>query len=206
MMHISDLLMRLIDSIAPPRVTDTLVRNLGLQELRAITLRGEKGGSLPYHDPRVTAMVWELKYFAHKRAAALAGELLSDVLKGVAAECLGIPLLIPIPMHAARRRIRGHNQTELLCEAALQHLQGFYEYKPQTLSRIKATPQQQGLHRDQRERNLTHSMKARPEMARGRVCVVIDDVSTTGATFTEATRALQAAGASQIICVALAYS
>ncbi len=206
MMKIFALLERLLDIIAPPRDTDKLVRTLELRELRSITLRGEKSGSLPYHDPRVTAIVWELKYFAHKQAAALAGELLSDVLKGVAAESLGVPLLIPIPMHAGRRRIRGYNQTELLCEAVLQHLPGFYEYKPQALSRVKATPQQQGLHKHERERNLTHSMKARPEVVRGQTCVVVDDVSTTGSTFDEATRALQAAGASQVICVALAYS
>ncbi|OGC88120.1 hypothetical protein A2419_01460 [Candidatus Adlerbacteria bacterium RIFOXYC1_FULL_48_26] len=206
-MNISDILTRLLDSIAPPRATDEVVRALTLQELRKLTLRGDKSGSLPYHDERVTALVWELKYFTHKRAAKLAGAILADVLVGIAAESLGTPLLIPIPMHAARRRERGHNQTEVLCGAALVHAKDFFEYKPRILARVKATPQQQGLHKSEREQNLTKAMKVLDEKeVKGRVCVVVDDVSTTGATFAEATRALREAGAREIICVALAYS
>lgn len=201
----------LLDIIAPPRETDMLVRTLTLKDLRNLVLRGTKSGSLPYHDERVTALVWELKYFAHARAAKLAGAILSDILIGIASESLGKPLLIPIPMHAARRRERGHNQTELLCNSVLRSLgeagQDFFDYKPQVLVRTKATPQQQGLHKTERERNLTKAMKVLNEKEIvGRVCVVVDDVSTTGATFAEATRALREAGAREVICVALAYS
>jgi len=178
-----------------------------LKELRTLTLRGNKSGSLPYRDERVTALVWELKYFAHARAAKLAGAILSDILIGIASESLGKPLLIPIPMHATRRRERGHNQTEVLCKATLVYVKDFFEYKPHALARIKATPQQQGLHKNERERNLTKAMKVLNEKEIvGRVCVVVDDVSTTGATFAEATRALREAGAREVVCVALAYS
>lgn len=206
-MRISDIAELLLDIIAPPRATDKLVRTLTLNELRTLTLGGDRQGSLPYHDGRVTALVWELKYFAHKRAAALAGSILSDILMGVAAESPDTPLLIPIPMHAVRRRQRGHNQTEVLCEAALVHVKRFFDYRPNALTRIKATPQQQGLHKNERERNLTYAMKVFSNTdVKNRICVVVDDVSTTGATFAEATRALHEAGAREIICVALAYS
>lgn len=144
-MKLSEIIMHVLDSIVPPRATDKVVRTLTLDELYAITLRGDKSGSLPYHDPRVRALVWELKYFAHRRAAELAGAVLADVLAGIASETLGKPLLIPVPMHAARRRERGHNQTEVLCKAALQHIESFFDYAPHTLVRIQATPQQQGL-------------------------------------------------------------
>jgi len=214
-MTLSDFFGRMLDVVAPPRPTEKLVRTLTLQELRLLTLRGDKSGSLPYHDERVRALVWELKYYAHKRAKLLAGAVLRDVLVGIASESLGKPLLIPVPMHPSRRRERGHNQTEVLCKAALAHMRGFYDYQPHVLVRTRHTPQQQGLQKHERIHNLKDSMeinkksnldKVNLHYVRGRVCVVVDDVSTTGATFAEATRALKAAGASHVECVALAYS
>ena len=45
-----------------------------------------------------------------------------------------------------------------------------------------------------------------PELVEGRVCIVVDDVTTTGATFEEAKRALTTAGARAVYCIALARS
>ncbi len=209
-MMLFDFVAAVLDVVTPPRPTEKIVRSITLQELRSLTLRGDKSGSLPYHDERVRALVWELKYYASKRARTLVGAVLRDVLIGIAAESLGKPLLIPIPMHPSRRRERGHNQTEVLCEAALVHMNGFYDYTPHALIRTRHTPQQQGLQKHERTHNIKNSMevnkKSNINMVEGRVCVVVDDVSTTGATFVEATRALKSAGAARVECVALAYS
>lgn len=204
-MTLVDILTRLLDVLVPPRHTETLVRELTHHHLRPLVLRGEKSGSLPYHDERVMALVWEVKYHANPRAARVAGLMLSDVLIAVAGESLGTPLLIPVPMHARRRRERGHNQTEVLCEAALPHMSGFYEYAPGALMRLRHTQTQQSLHKHERAHNIEGSMEATSKVF-GRVCVVVDDVSTTGATFKEAARALRARGAARVECIALAYS
>jgi competence protein ComFC len=197
----------MLDILAPPRRTEKLLRTMTVRELRTLTLRGERSGSLPYHDPRVRALVWELKYYANMQAATLAGVLLSEVLIAIASESLGKPVLVPIPMHHARKRERGHNQTELLCEAALVHAKDFYTYTPDALVRTRATLPQQGLAQHLRLTNIEGSMDvADAQTIRGKVCVVVDDVSTTGATFAEATRALKKAGATRVECVALAYS
>ena len=214
-MMLSDFVGRVLDIVGTPRPTEKLVRTITLQRLRTLTLRGDRSGSLPYHDEHVRALVWELKYYANKRAAVLAGAILSDVLIGIASESLGKPLLIPVPMHKTRRRERGHNQTEVLCKAALVQAHSFYEYFPHILVRVRHTPAQQSLHKYEREQNLKGSMQIKNKSnldkinlncVRGRVCVVVDDVSTTGATFAEATRALKSAGAAHVECVALAYS
>lgn len=198
----------LIGIVAPPRRTEALVTRLSLETLASLTVHTDFGETLPYQDERVRALVWEIKYYANQRALLLAGELLAETLAGVAEEALSKPLLMPVPMHRARLRERGHNQTELLCEAALAHVGDFYEYEPRALVRTVHTPQQQGLPRKRRLENVRGSMEVRAEYAArvtGRTCIVVDDVSTTGATFAECKRALKAAGARSIICVALAH-
>ncbi len=196
----------LLNMLAPPRKTERLVSILTLQTLEKILLRGNTVGLLPYHDERVRALVWELKYYAGQHAAQLSGSIMSDTLIAIASEEIGRPLLVPIPMHKTRRRERGHNQTEVLCEAVLPFAQDMYEYAPTALVRTKNTPPQQGLIKKIRQNNVAGSMTvADSHQVSGRMCVVVDDVSTTGATFAEAKRALRAAGARKVECVALAH-
>jgi ComF family protein len=190
----------LCDLVAPPRATERIVRSLTLEDLQAL----HQDDALPYRDERVRALVWEVKYYANRRARELCGAFLAEPLLDLAQESLGAPLFIPVPMHAARKKERGHNQTELLCEAALPHLGDSYEYAPMALVRT-ATRQQQGLPKHTRRTNVRHSMHVSNEkMVRGRTCIVLDDVRTTGATLEEAARALKVAGASSVECLALA--
>ncbi|HEV7449198.1 MAG TPA: phosphoribosyltransferase family protein [Candidatus Paceibacterota bacterium] len=215
----------LFDLILPPRKTEALVADLTLADLQQLKV----GDSLPYHADEVEALVWELKYYGNKHAASLAGELVAEDLLAIAAEELGQPLLLPVPMHYSRLSERGHNQTELLCEAALEALsknasknsradvseegrpEDFFDvvlYVPDALKRTTNTPHQQGLERSLRLRNVKGSMEGGRDAhkVRGRVCVVVDDVTTTGATLAEATRALKALGARRVHCIALAQS
>ena len=193
----------IIDLVLPPRPTERVVRSLHIETLQS--LGGEE--PLPYHDPRVTALVWELKYHASSRSAALAGEYMAEILLAAASEELGVPLLIPVPMHAARLRERGHNQTELLCKESMTHIGNALEYAPKALIRTINTKTQQGLPRAERLKNIKNSMKVvYPELVEGRVCIVVDDVTTTGATLEEAKRALTAAGARAVHTIALARS
>jgi competence protein ComFC len=216
------LLRLLLDSIVPPRSTERLTRQLSLETLHALG----RGEPLPYHDPRITALIWELKYYGSSHARALAGAYLADTVLAVASEEVGVPLLIPIPMHKNRRRERGHNQTELLCKALLSALgntkakkvlgsslfgdirQTIFvpgiAYAPRTLVRIIDTKHQQDLPRYVRLKNVHKSMQA--QGVQGRVCIVVDDVTTTGATLAEAERALKVAGARAVHTVALAKS
>lgn len=214
----------LFDMVALPRPTERAVRMLSIQRLQQLS---RPDGTLPYHSREVRALVWELKYHANARAAALAGEFLNEHLLAEAAEHMGRPLLIPIPIHPERRRERGFNQTEVLCEAALKALgtisvespikkvlggsqtifSAGFDYVPDILERVRHTAPQQGLMRNKRLRNVKNSMQIQDRArVKGRVCIVVDDVSTTGATLEEAARALKRAGAASVVGVALAQS
>lgn len=197
----------LLNILIPPRLTERVVQDLSIDELMALKALSPitHGAVLPYHHEGVTALVWELKYHANHRAAALAGLCLQEELFAIAAEEVGKPILIPIPMHAKRKKTRGHNQTETLCKAALAEMRDAYEYMPSALVRTRHTIPQQGLKKEKRLTNVQYSMRApEPEIIKNRVCVIVDDVSTTGATLHEAKRALLEVGAARVVCVSLA--
>ena len=213
------------------RPSEALVETLTAADLARLA---RYDGTLPYTDKRVRALVWEVKYYKDSRASKLAGEYVAQLLLAEASDMVGAPLLIPMPMHPKRRRERGHNQTEVLCESALRSLgiekssikkvlgspsaafrqpsgqtifAPTFFYAPDVLQRTRHTKPQQGLERHDRLKNLKDSMQvADPAKIKGRVCIVVDDVSTTGASFAEAKRALRAAGAAEVRCIALAQS
>lgn len=195
-----ELLSYVTDAIFPPRSTERLIRALTLEDLTRLS----QDGALPYHDPRVTALIWELKYHRVRRAQALAGAYVGESALALCTEELGSPLLIPVPMHPRRRRERGHNQAETLCAAALPYMRGAAIYAPEALRRLRDTPTQQGLPRAARLQNVAQSMVASPRTVSGRACIVVDDVTTTGATLEEAKRALLSCGARVVYSLPLA--
>ena len=127
-----------------------------------------------------------------------AGRLLSRLMRQRLADLLpDLPLdaLIAMPLHPARLRQRGYNQTiELLRPLrpllpAPLHLDW--------LQRVRDTPQQSGLDAAHRRRNLRDAFRAAP-MVRGLRLLLVDDVITTGSTVNEATRCLLRAGAAEV--------
>ncbi len=191
----------------PPRKSESLVYTLRLSDLEKLIpsqLPHHSQRRLPYQHPSVRALVWELKYHQNPHALALAAEVLREALLDIASELLAAPLLIPLPMHPARKKARGYNQTELLCKATAATLGESVIYTQDALLRTRETTPQQSLSKYQRQTNVAHSMKAEAEIVRSRVCIVVDDVTTTGATLKEAKRALLAAGAAHVIMLALA--
>ena len=201
---ITDACTKIFDTILPPRNTQKLVRALTLSDLRSLA---SIEGPLPYHDKRVTALVWELKYRKNSKALQLAGEWLAEQAIALAEDALVKPVLIPVPMHHARRKARGYNQTESLCEAILEASKNSFSYAPHALTRVRNTISQQGLPRHRRLKNMFGAIEStRRDEVKGRVCVVIDDVSTTGATTEETKRALLEAGAQEVHILTLAHS
>ena len=206
---------QLLDQLVPPRENERIVTNITLEALQKEAQRYAHNTAsrrhatgthilLPYREPRIEALVQELKYHRNPRALSLAAHLIADEILGIASEELSPPLLVPVPMHAERRAKRGHNQTELLCEAVARILGDSVRYESHALERTRLTPPQQTLPRAARLTNVKNSMRTNPTFVRARTVIVLDDVTTTGATLLEATRALQKAGSTRTYCIALA--
>lgn len=113
-------------------------------------------------------------------------------------------IIVPIPLHWTRRLARGFNQAALLAQM-LAPMLGM-EYLP-ALKRIHATAHQARLGGTSRLQNLKRAFTVPyPETIRDRCVLVVDDVFTTGATFTAACQVLLDAGAAETAVLAIARS
>jgi ComF family protein len=113
--------------------------------------------------------------------------------------------IVPVPLHAFRLWGRRFNQSAELARAIAQ-LSG-KPYHPNVLKRVRRTSRQVGLARQAREDNVRGafavSERGKTDLE-GKRIVLVDDVYTTGATVSAATRALKRAGAGQVTVLTFA--
>ena len=157
------------------------------------------------------AAVLILKYQHRPRWGTKLGALLAPVCKNLLASCDGSSVLIvPVPLHAGRRRERGYNQAGLLSLGMVRAAAGaipgaVMKLDDGVLIKIRATPPQAGLSPAVRRENVRGAFAvARPERIRDRAVVLVDDVMTTGATLSACASALKSAGAKEVLAVTLA--
>jgi ComF family protein len=103
------------------------------------------------------------------------------------------PMLVPVPLHPARRRRRGFNQAAVLAEALARRTG---RVVADCLARSGGAGSQVGRPRSLRlaaPPGRIHVQGPAPALA-----VVVDDVATTGATLSACARALRAAGAREV--------
>lgn len=154
--------------------------------------------------------ILELKFHRRERLGFRLGSLLAVAWSGYPplGEALE-PVLVPVPLHRARRRQRGYNQAEALARGLARELgrreRDGVPVEVACLLRTKATPPQTGLSFRARLENVRGAFEvAAPERVRGRLVVMVDDVMTTGATLSACAAALKRAGAAQVLGLTLA--
>lgn len=113
-----------------------------------------------------------------------------------------VDLITAVPLSSKRRRERGYNQSGLLARWLSQTVG--IPFNPGVISRLRDTNSQVGLHADQRRQNVHGAITARHDLVPGKSVLIIDDVTTTGATLQACAVALQAAGVSQTYGLTLA--
>ncbi len=112
---------------------------------------------------------------------------------------LQIDWIVPVPQHWQQRLTRHFNPAWIVAETLSRHLGDSPQKVPcdvHILRRSRATRPQKRVSVSQRVQNQQGTFRVRDaHLIQGRKVLIVDDVLTTGATCSEAARALRAAGA-----------
>lgn len=165
-----------------------------------------------YRYPAVKRSIWKLKYENVRGIAEPLGEILYEHIISDLEEKLIVSrneklLLVPIPLHHSRFRERGYNQSELIADTLIANdTNNLFVLSPQSLIRDhKTPPQAKKESRTERLKNLRGAFLPNSKQVYRKNVILIDDVSTTGATLREARKALLRAGARSVIAYTIAH-
>jgi ComF family protein len=148
------------------------------------------------YDDTLRSIVHAFKYDGRRSLASG----LAEMMRERGAEVLdGAHAAVPVPLHPSRRRARGFNQADDLAR------QLGLPVVP-ALRRIRATATQADLPAAKRHKNVQnafaltrHAVRLKPDATCEHIVVVlVDDVSTTGATLDACAQVLEAGGVCEV--------
>ncbi len=104
-------------------------------------------------------------------------------------------IIIPVPISKQHKLKRGYNQSELIMKELKKHIENI-EVCTDVLYKIKNTPAQSSLNKEQRKNNLINAYKVKNnEKILNKKILLFDDIFTTGSTVDECSRVLKNSGA-----------
>lgn len=157
-----------------------------------------------YHDENIAKILIAGKYKFIPDVFKELGTLVAERFQKNHMNIIGtIPYtLVPIPLHSTRLRWRGFNQSEILAKQISK-----YSHIPNinVLVRHKLTKTQKDLNKQERQKNLTDAFKLAPNAnVKNKNILLVDDVTTTGSTLSQAAKVLKQNGAKSVICLTVA--
>lgn len=166
-----------------------------------------------YRNTIIKKSIWMLKYHHKRYIGEKLGQLLyehmleniSDMKIQVAGRSI---FVIPVPISHQKTRLRGYNQS-------LSIAKGFCEKENKNILEIKkdivfkkinTLPQAKITNKKRRLENIKGVFDIKNgEIIKGRTIIVIDDVTTTGATMNEVMKILKKFGAKKVVGFAVAH-
>lgn len=106
-----------------------------------------------------------------------------------------------IPLNPIKEKERGYNQSALIAKELGEYLN--IPVNNALIKRIKNTPSQTKLNRDQRIENVKNAFESNLNLIDKKI-ILVDDIITTGSTINECAHVLKKQGAKKVIAVALA--
>jgi ComF family protein len=155
------------------------------------------------YDGVLRQAIVKTKRLAHEPLSVALGRLLAH-RRGTELAALGLDLIVPVPMHWWRRLCRGTNSPEILAQCLSRRL-GVPVRR--LLVRCRNTLPQKDLDPRERFRNVRGAFRLRRSGAarlEGSHVLLVDDILTTGATCSEASRVMKQAGAKTVAVATVA--
>jgi len=153
---------------------------------------------------RVQRILHRLKYRGDTGVGHELGLMLGEQLTR-SASFQGVDAVLAVPLHPAKERSRGYNQSQVIAEGIraawpLTDVRG-------SVRRVVRTNSQTRMDREQRWSNVSDAfLVRRPEAVRDRHVLLVDDVITTGATIGSLARTLTSLPGTTVSVVALAHA
>ena len=141
-------------------------------------------------------IVQGLKYHDRTELARFVGQMTARAGRELTAEA---DVIVPLPLHRRRLWTRRFNQAALIAHEVGRIAEVAVDVS--ALQRVRATRPQVGLTERERAENVRGAFRVEAvhrAAIEGRRVVLVDDVLTTGATVSAATRALKRAGAARV--------
>jgi ComF family protein len=145
-----------------------------------------------------------LKYKGHQETGIYLGELYG---KELAESSLfnTAEIIMPVPLHPTKQRIRGYNQSEKIADG-LSKSMGI-PFQGDNLKKIEHTESQTKKTRYERWQNVKDAFSINePEKIEGKHILLVDDVLTTGATIEACATKLLQVPDTRVSIVTLAYA
>jgi len=141
-------------------------------------------------------LIYSLKYYGIYKIGVELGRMLGHRLANL--QINEFDYIVPVPIHHARFRERGYNQSFYIA-MSISEILGI-KYLFNTIRRNRYTQTQTRLNAADRLNNLTGSIEAGRNYAEiiGKKVLLVDDVLTTGATANTCAKALMEIGADNV--------
>ena len=154
-----------------------------------------KNFSILDYDENIRKKILSFKQYKHKEIGEMFSHIVEEYFSHIKRK---FDVIIPVPIHENRLKVRGFNQSEILT-SRLKNVD------TKIIRRIKDTPHQTGLSRKNRQENLLGAFEIiDSSKIENKTVLIFDDIFTTGATLDECAKILYEAGAKRVYCMSLA--
>jgi ComF family protein len=155
---------------------------------------------------KLQAIIHGLKYQGYTSLGIKAGRKVGERIKSTS-DLPKADVLLPVPLHPLKKRERGYNQSEVICQG-IEEVTGI-PVRTDLLRRGKYTVSQTQLSLEERKENVGDAFEVNEKKrgdTSGKSFILVDDVITTGSTINACAKALATAGAKSVHAASIALA